>query len=107
MEGAYPFRMMDLLTVTLDSRSFTAVGIVVTAVSIVRARQGPEGRAGRCSPSLAARGRSTPAPVGQQTQDEPSVLASRHDRNGVTTMPTGREDRESSVTRQKSIMRNG
>ena len=36
MKGAYPFRMMDLLTGDAGLAIFTAVGIVVTAVSIVR-----------------------------------------------------------------------
>jgi len=36
MRGAYPFRMMDLLTGDVGLVIFTAVGIVVTAVSIVR-----------------------------------------------------------------------
>ena len=36
MRGAYPFRMMDLLTGDAGLAIFTAVGIVVTAVSIVR-----------------------------------------------------------------------
>jgi hypothetical protein len=35
-KGAYPFRMMDLLTGDAGLAIFTAVGIVVTAVSIVR-----------------------------------------------------------------------
>jgi hypothetical protein len=36
MRGAYPFRMMDLLTGDAGLAIFTAVGIAVTAVSIVR-----------------------------------------------------------------------
>ncbi len=36
MRGAYPFRMMDLLTGDAALALFTAVGIVATAVSIVR-----------------------------------------------------------------------
>jgi hypothetical protein len=36
MRAAYPFRMMDLLTGDAGLVIFTAVGIVVTAVSIVR-----------------------------------------------------------------------
>jgi len=36
MRCAYPFRMMDLLTGDAGLAIFTAVGIVVTAVSIVR-----------------------------------------------------------------------
>jgi hypothetical protein len=36
MRAAYPFRMMDLLTGDAGLAIFTAVGIVVTAVSIVR-----------------------------------------------------------------------
>lgn len=36
MRGAYPFRMMDLLTGDAGLAIFTAVGIVVTAVSILR-----------------------------------------------------------------------
>ncbi len=36
MRGAYPFRMMDLMTGDVGLAIFTAVGIVVTAVSIVR-----------------------------------------------------------------------
>ena len=36
MRGAYPFRMMDLLTGDAGLAIFTALGIVVTAVSIVR-----------------------------------------------------------------------
>jgi len=36
MRGAYPFRMMDLLTGDAALAIFTAVGIVATAVSIVR-----------------------------------------------------------------------
>ena len=36
MRGAYPFRMMDLLTGDAGLAIFAAVGIVVTAVSIVR-----------------------------------------------------------------------
>ena len=36
MKGAYPFRMMDLLTGDAGLAIFAAVGIVVTAVSIVR-----------------------------------------------------------------------
>lgn len=34
--GAYPFRMMDLLTGDAGLAIFTAVGIVATAFSIVR-----------------------------------------------------------------------
>ena len=36
MRGAYAFRMMDLLTGDAGLAIFTAVGIAVTAVSIVR-----------------------------------------------------------------------
>ena len=36
MRGAYPFRMMDLLTGDAGLAIFTAVGIAVTAVSILR-----------------------------------------------------------------------
>ena len=36
MRAAYPFRMMDLLTGDAGLAIFTALGIVVTAVSIVR-----------------------------------------------------------------------
>jgi hypothetical protein len=36
MRAAYVFRMMDLLTGDAGLAIFTAVGIVVTAVSIVR-----------------------------------------------------------------------
>jgi hypothetical protein len=36
MRGAYPFRMMDLLTGDAGLAIFTAVGIAVTVVSIVR-----------------------------------------------------------------------
>ncbi len=36
MRGAYSFRMMDLLTGDAGLAIFTAVGIAVTAVSIVR-----------------------------------------------------------------------
>ena len=36
MRGAYAFRMMDLLTGDAAIAIFTAVGIVATAVSIVR-----------------------------------------------------------------------
>lgn len=36
MRGAYLFRMMDLLTGDAGLAIFTALGIVVTAVSIVR-----------------------------------------------------------------------
>ena len=36
MRGAYPFRMMDLLTGDAGLAIFAAVGIAVTAVSIVR-----------------------------------------------------------------------
>jgi hypothetical protein len=36
MRGAYLFRMMDLLTGDAGLAIFTAVGIVATAVSIVR-----------------------------------------------------------------------
>ena len=36
MRGAYPFRMMDLLTGDAALAVFTAVGIIATAVSIVR-----------------------------------------------------------------------
>ena len=36
MRGAYPFRVMDLLTGDAALAIFTAVGIVATAVSIVR-----------------------------------------------------------------------
>ena len=36
MRGAYPLRMMDLLTGDAGLAIFTAVGIAVTAVSIVR-----------------------------------------------------------------------
>jgi len=36
MRGAYAFRMMDLLTGDAALAIFTAVGIVATAVSIVR-----------------------------------------------------------------------
>jgi len=36
MRGAYPFRMMDLLTGDAGLAIFTTVGIVMTAVSIVR-----------------------------------------------------------------------
>ena len=36
MRGAYQFRMMDLLTGDAGLAIFTAVGIAVTAVSIVR-----------------------------------------------------------------------
>ena len=36
MRGAYQFRMMDLLTGDSGLAVFTAVGIVVTAFSIVR-----------------------------------------------------------------------
>lgn len=36
MRGAYPLRMMDLLTGDVGLAIFTAVGIAVTAVSIVR-----------------------------------------------------------------------
>ncbi len=36
MRGAYLFRMMDLLTGDAALAIFTAVGIVATAVSIVR-----------------------------------------------------------------------
>jgi hypothetical protein len=36
MKGAYPFRMMDLLTGDAGLAIFTAVGIAVTVVSIVR-----------------------------------------------------------------------
>jgi hypothetical protein len=36
MGGAYPFRMMDLLTGDAGLAIFTAVGIAITAVSILR-----------------------------------------------------------------------
>jgi hypothetical protein len=36
MRGAYPFRMMDLLTGDAGLAIFAAVGIAVTAVSILR-----------------------------------------------------------------------
>ena len=36
MRAAYPFRMMDLLTGDAGLAIFTTVGIVMTAVSIVR-----------------------------------------------------------------------
>ena len=36
MRGAYPFRMMDLLTGDASLAIFTAVGIIATALSIVR-----------------------------------------------------------------------
>ena len=36
MKGAYPFRMMDLLTGDAGLAIFTAVGIAVTVVTIVR-----------------------------------------------------------------------
>jgi len=36
MRGAYPFRMMDLLTGDAGLAIFTAVGIAMTAVSIMR-----------------------------------------------------------------------
>jgi hypothetical protein len=36
MKGAYPFRMMDLLTGDAGLAIFTAVGIAATVVSIVR-----------------------------------------------------------------------
>ena len=36
MRGAYPFRMMDLLTGDAALAIFTTVGIIATAVSIVR-----------------------------------------------------------------------
>jgi hypothetical protein len=36
MRGAYPFRMMDLLTGDAALAIFAAVGIAVTTVSIVR-----------------------------------------------------------------------
>lgn len=36
MTGAYVFRMMDVLTGDAGLAIFTAIGIVVTAVSIVR-----------------------------------------------------------------------
>ena len=36
MRGAYPFRMMDLLTGDAGLAIFAAVGIALTAVSIVR-----------------------------------------------------------------------
>jgi len=36
MRGAYPFRMMDVLTGDAALAIFAAVGIVATAVSIVR-----------------------------------------------------------------------
>ena len=36
MRGAYLFRMMDLLTGDAGLAIFTAIGIAVTAVSIVR-----------------------------------------------------------------------
>ena len=36
MKGAYPFRMMDLLTGDAGLAIFAAVGIAVTAVSILR-----------------------------------------------------------------------
>jgi len=44
MKGAYPFRMMDLLTGDAGLAIFTAVGIVVTAVSIVRDAKGQKAR---------------------------------------------------------------
>ena len=44
MRGAYPFRMMDLLTGDAGLAIFTAVGIVVTAVSIVRDAKGQKAR---------------------------------------------------------------
>jgi len=44
MRGAYPFRMMDLLTGDAGLAIFTAVGIAVTAVSIVRDAKGQKAR---------------------------------------------------------------
>jgi len=44
MRGAYPFRMMDLLTGDAGLAIFTAVGIVVTAVSILRDAKGQKAR---------------------------------------------------------------
>ena len=44
MTGAYPFRMMDLLTGDAGLAIFTAVGIAVTAVSILRDARGQKAR---------------------------------------------------------------
>jgi hypothetical protein len=44
MRGAYPFRMMDLLTGDAGLAIFTAVGIAVTAVSILRDAKGQKAR---------------------------------------------------------------
>jgi hypothetical protein len=44
MRAAYLFRMMDLLTGDVGLAIFTAVGIVVTAVSIVRDAQDQKAR---------------------------------------------------------------
>ena len=44
MTGAYPFRMMDLLTGDAGLAIFTAVGIAVTAVSILRDAKGQKAR---------------------------------------------------------------
>jgi len=44
MRGAYPFRMMDLLTGDAGLAIFTAIGIAVTAVSILRDAKGQKDR---------------------------------------------------------------
>jgi hypothetical protein len=44
MRGAYPFRMMDLLTGDAGLAIFAAVGIAVTAVSILRDAKGQKAR---------------------------------------------------------------
>jgi hypothetical protein len=44
MRGAYPFRMMDLLTGDAGLAIFTAVGIAATAVSILRDTKGQKAR---------------------------------------------------------------
>jgi hypothetical protein len=44
MRGAYLFRMMDLLTGDAGLAIFTAVGIAMTAVSIVRDARGQKAR---------------------------------------------------------------
>ena len=44
MRGAYPFRMMDLLTGDAGLAIFTAIGIAVTTVSILRDAKGQKAR---------------------------------------------------------------
>jgi len=44
MRGAYPFRMMDLLTGDAGLAIFAAVGIAMTAVSILRDAKGQKAR---------------------------------------------------------------